>query len=102
MKVYRAWLEDRIDEQGLRYWVQVGELVELGGLRLVDCGGVIHREVELWHESRQDAIAAHADAVQAAAERLTNQAARFRADRAGAPARSGVDAAGRAPPAVAT
>jgi hypothetical protein len=107
MKVYRTWLSgDRVDEEGLTYYTTTGEVVEIGGQRLVETyGGALSRDVDKWHTTQQAAMAEHVPAMYRAAARILDQAKRVGdAARAiaGDPAGGGRSAAGIAPPEVAT
>ena len=78
-QLYRAEAYERIAEDGVGVYVQVGEPLTVGGDPMVrlSAGGYI-APAQGWHATREAAMAAAADTVEAWGRKLLAQAERLR------------------------
>jgi hypothetical protein len=76
--VYVPMLADRIDADGVGWWMLEGSEVPMGGVTLVRHGSVLREDRDAWHETRSAAMDEAAVRIEVIAARLSKQAAKIR------------------------
>ncbi len=74
MRVYRSWVYDRIGGAGAHVFRDEGDVLEVSGIKYVQCGSHMMKLDDSWHETREAADLVAADKIEEFAIALMKQA----------------------------